>query len=215
MTNWIAAIVGLFFVFGYCTIQFRRTRDRWYAVALALPIGLAAVSVLLLLSPSYRFLGISWQTWLSAYFVLTGLLVLYAGFRALWPYPFLSAAQAYATALDLREQGNVRRASQVARQLVTFHPKRADARYLMGKLLNEQGKYREAVEQLEIARKLAPEFIGTLLEFGFALKMLGKYRDAISLFEQVLALEPSNSYATNLLSECREKSDDLSSTARP
>lgn len=211
---WIVTLPLSLLLVGYCVVLFKRIGD-WIFIAVSTLIsGLTVISTLTMLSQDRRFLGLTWEVWLFSYFALVALLVIYYGFSALWPFPSflnLRLSQAYAKVLELHEQGEIRRASQAARQLITVFPGRAEVRYLMGKLLSEQGKYKKAIRQLEIARKLAPESTWTLLELGSALQMLGRYQEAIHLFQQVLALDPENTYALNLLSDCQEKLQDVSS----
>jgi len=211
VTSQILTILLTFLLTGYFIVQFLHTKDKSYVVALTLIFGYVIVAILTWLSSDHRFLGASLETWLLAFLVLVVLIFIYPALRVLLPYLFLNPTRAYAQALNLLERGDVRRASRIAHQLVILFPKRADARYLIGKLLNEQGKYHEAVRQLRLAHKLVPEFVGTLLELGFALKMLGRYREAADVLQQVLALEPTNTYAADLLSACQEQLQDNSS----
>src|SRR3972149_1237063 len=123
MFNWILVIVLPVVVTGYCIMQFKRSRDRWYVGVLALTLTFTAAGILTLLSQDNRLLGIPWETLRDSYFALVALLILYYSFRALWPHPFLGLSRSYAKALDLRARGDIRHALQITRQLVVNYPR--------------------------------------------------------------------------------------------
>jgi len=76
MFNWILVIVLPVVVTGYCIMQFKRSRDRWYVGVLALTLTFTAAGILTLLSQDNRLLGIPWETLRDSYFALVALLIL-------------------------------------------------------------------------------------------------------------------------------------------
>jgi tetratricopeptide (TPR) repeat protein len=75
----------------------------------------------------------------------------------------------------------------------------------MGKLLNERGRYQDAVRHLTFAHKLAPDSVEIALELGTSFRLLGRYQEAIAQFEQVLTLDPDETYAAEQVEECKRK----------
>jgi len=147
---------------------------------------------------------------MTLYFIIGVAIGLFYLSRVVRPYPIVTASQLYARAIEFYEQGDIRQALPAIRQLIAVSPRREDARYWLGRILNEQGKHREAVRHLTFAHELNPKSVGTLLELGFAFKMLKKYQDAVKAFEQALVLEPDNTYAAEQLEICQRKLQDIS-----
>jgi tetratricopeptide (TPR) repeat protein len=116
----------------------------------------------------------------------------------------MKTSQLYARSQEFYAQGDVRNALRTIRQLVALSPRQPAARYWLGRILNEQGKFRSAVWHLSFAHELAPNSIDVLNELGSAYKMRKQYAKAIGCFEQVLKLAPGNAYAIEQLESCRQ-----------
>lgn len=205
MNAWVMATLFATFVTWYSIVQFKRTGDGWFIVLLLWGLGFVLLGILTRASRDQQFFDISWETLRDLYIGLGVILLLVYGYQLLWPNPFLTASQSSAKALEFYEQGDISRALRILRRIVTLYPQRADARYWLGRILNEQAKYREAVRHLKFARGLSPNSVGVLLELGVAFGNLRRYQDAAEAFEQALALEPENTYAAEKLEICRQE----------
>jgi tetratricopeptide (TPR) repeat protein len=151
------------------------------------------------------FRSLPWDTVNDLYIILGIVMLISLIIRTLLPYPILRERDLFERAYQFHQQQDNDQALRAARQLIAGSPQWSDARYLLGRILNQQGKYREAARHLKFARELAPASIGVLLELGFAFRMLGKYQDAIDAFQQALALEPDNTYAAEQLEICQQE----------
>jgi len=69
------------------------------------------------------------------------------------------------------------------RAVLKAKPDRADARYLLGKILLAQGAATEAAEHLEAAARLAPEDASIRYQLGQAYQKLGRTELAEQQFE--------------------------------
>ncbi|MEX2615336.1 MAG: XrtA/PEP-CTERM system TPR-repeat protein PrsT [Alphaproteobacteria bacterium] len=68
-----------------------------------------------------------------------------------------------------------------------YHP---GARKILGELLLRQGKVLEAIAQLEMAAKLAPDDVGIMRQLGLAYLQHGRYEDANITLKSAAALQP-------------------------
>ena len=64
-----------------------------------------------------------------------------------------------------------------------------DAQYYLGRLHLENGRYAQAVEPLESARKLKPDDTGTISSLGVALSKSGRSAEAIAYLTRIVALK--------------------------
>jgi len=65
--------------------------------------------------------------------------------------------------------------------------------YKTGRQLREEGKYGEAILQLQTALVYEPNFIPGLYNLALSQALVGRFNDSISSFEQLVALQPDNS----------------------
>lgn len=210
---WI--LLGLdILIMAFLVRMFKYTRDEVYAATFVWSLGLMLLAILTrMFRDRPPFSEVPWYALGTCYIVVALVTIVpYAIFRRRWPYPFLKDEEILKHALEFHEHGDHRRALPAIRQLVARSPRRPDARYWQGRILNHLGRFREAIRQLEFAQELAPDSLAVLLELGCAFGMLGKYQEAVKIFEQALKLDPENTYATEQLAICREKIRDTSAS---
>jgi Flp pilus assembly protein TadD len=78
-------------------------------------------------------------------------------------------------------------------------PDNPDAHNNLGQRYQEQGKYREAVEEFEKALAMNPNFPGAWNNLGVCYGRLRRYDDAESALKKAIGLNPEDVYAMNNL----------------
>ena len=73
----------------------------------------------------------------------------------------------------------------------------AEAHYFLGRLANQEGKFSEAVQNLQEAIRLSPAYAEAYAEVGFSLVKLKKYAEADKNLRKALEINPQ-SYTANL-----------------
>lgn len=210
---WILLGLGIL-IMAFLVRMFKYTRDEMYIATFVWYLG---AMLLVILARIFRdrplFAETPWYALGIVYTVVALITIVpYAIFRRRWPYPFLKDEEILKHALEFHEHGDHRRALPAIRQLVARSPRRPDARFWLGRILNHLGRFREAIWHLKFARELAPSSVDVLLELGFSFGKLGKYQKAVNIFEQALALDPENTHAAEHLEICREKIRDTSAS---
>jgi predicted Zn-dependent protease len=85
-------------------------------------------------------------------------------------------------------EGKKDEAAQLLRELLKQTPAHPNARYLLGRILLDQGDAAGAVEQLEASMRLAPEEPRVHYQLGRAYQKLGRQDEAkkqFALFQQL------------------------------
>lgn len=71
--------------------------------------------------------------------------------------------------------------------------------YKWGFMYNAWNNCGKALEYLEKAKKINPDFKGLKVELAFSYNCLGKYEDAVDILNEALKIEPQNSYVNKEL----------------
>ncbi|NNL85790.1 MAG: tetratricopeptide repeat protein [Myxococcales bacterium] len=110
-----------------------------------------------------------------------------------------SAASELRAALQAYRSGRGRQAAELARDLLARHPDEAGAQYLLGVVLQEEGRLAESEAALAAAVSLAPERASFQITLGNLLLERGENARAIQCFRTALAIDPASTPAlTNL-----------------
>jgi tetratricopeptide (TPR) repeat protein len=76
------------------------------------------------------------------------------------------------------------------RQILSTHPRDADANYFLGGALVQDGRFQEAIPFLENARQLTPESWAVYFYLGKAMFQLNRFAEAAPLLKQAAELNP-------------------------
>ncbi|HZT33054.1 MAG TPA: tetratricopeptide repeat protein [Bryobacteraceae bacterium] len=93
-------------------------------------------------------------------------------------------------AWDLVAKGNRPEAVRLLRKIIQSNPRDADARLLLGSLLQEAGQRDECLEQLHAAVQLRPNSAEAQNALGEAYTTFGESQKARGPFERAVALDP-------------------------
>ena len=74
----------------------------------------------------------------------------------------------------------------------------ADAHYQLAKTLRAEGRYEEALAEIDLAVATRPSYAQGHLTRGSILRRLGRYQEALRAFERAIALEPKDGRAYGL-----------------
>jgi len=208
-------IVISLFLYGvllaFLFLQIKYTRGSMFVVFFWWTMGSALLAILERFSRDRSLLqDIPWEPISNFYFLLGLFLFFLFLFRMVWPHPLLREHQLFERALELEAQKNHVNALRVAKQLLARSPGSPKTRYLMGKVLNEQGRFHEALPHLEFAHGLDPNSVSILLELGTSYIRLQRYQEAFVTFEKTLALRPEDTYAVEQIAICQQKLKHLS-----
>lgn len=122
-----------------------------------------------------------------------------------------AADQAFAHAVQLHQSGDLDGAIREYQAVIAASPGRFDARSNLGAVFAKLGRYSEAIEQYEEARKSAPPQVQDRLRMNIALAYY-KANDlprAASEFEALHRDQPSDVNTVLLLADCRMRSGDF------
>lgn len=97
----------------------------------------------------------------------------------------------------LTEKEQYAEAEKMYRHYLTFNPQASSAHYNLGVLALAQGRYEEAIVNLQRAIKDAPDNTDAHLYLAQALEKVGKSQEAIRAYRRVLALDPHNKIAAD------------------
>jgi tetratricopeptide (TPR) repeat protein len=156
---------------------------------------------------------IPWDNIINVYLIAGFfVIVVYGEFRRRWPYPFKSNEALLEIARESYFQDNIQHALRTLRELLATDPRNVEARYLIGKILNEQSNPQKAMRYLNFAHEIDPNSIGILVEVGISFELLDRYQNALDVFQQVLVKEPTNDYAAQQIEICKQKLGSISTS---
>ncbi len=100
--------------------------------------------------------------------------------------------------------GDVKKAEELGRKLITLYPNDERAQNLLGNTLFGQQKYEQAIEQYKKAVAINPEYSQSYNQMGYANRFIGNYDEAEQAFKQYIKLipddpNPYDSYAELLM----------------
>jgi predicted O-linked N-acetylglucosamine transferase (SPINDLY family) len=120
--------------------------------------------------------------------------------------PQFTIEQAFDLALQHHRAGRLPEAENLYRQILTHHPKHADAIRLLGVIAYQTRQYDIAVDLIRRAIALRPDYAEAFSNLGNALRDQGQLDDAIAAFRQAIALSPNFPEAhSNLGNALRDK----------
>jgi predicted TPR repeat methyltransferase len=102
------------------------------------------------------------------------------------------------TALEYHQSGNLEKAEQIYKQLLTINPDNANVLHLYGILSAQCGRYEDALTLIKKALEIDPHSPTFHNSMGNALWYLKKYDEAISHYEESIKLNPSPATHNNL-----------------
>ena len=109
---------------------------------------------------------------------------------------------AYQAGEEALRGGDLDGAARRFLQVLALAPADIGARSNLGVVYMRQKKWKEALAELEAARKLAPQVPGIRLNLGLAYYRQGEYAKAIPPLESVIADQPQSAQARRLLGLC-------------
>jgi predicted O-linked N-acetylglucosamine transferase (SPINDLY family) len=95
-------------------------------------------------------------------------------------------------AIGLHQQGRLREAEDLYRQILASEPSNFDALHLLGVVRHQQGNGTEALGFIERALKRNPGSVRALSNRGLVLHAMGRNDEAIQSFDQALAVDPDS-----------------------
>ncbi|GLT18204.1 hypothetical protein GCM10007938_19820 [Vibrio zhanjiangensis] len=98
-----------------------------------------------------------------------------------------------------KSTGNIERASQAFRNVLTLCPENVGGYNNMAVVLRDQGKLQEAIEYYDRAIELKPDYAEAFNNKGVALRDLGHLQEALISYQQALAIKPDYAEAHNNL----------------
>ncbi len=101
-----------------------------------------------------------------------------------------SHEQIISDALRYHGVGDLRRAEQLYRKVLTQDPKHPGALHLLGVIALQTGHAETAIELIEQAVSLVPDDADVYNNLGNAQQSLGRFEDAANSFEKALSLNP-------------------------
>jgi predicted O-linked N-acetylglucosamine transferase (SPINDLY family) len=90
----------------------------------------------------------------------------------------------------LFQSGDLKRAEDIARELLIKNPRSLDAAAILAVCLARRGAYGEALPLFEAAVQAQPENVGARNNLGNALQGAGRYAEALACFDAAIALDP-------------------------
>ena len=104
-----------------------------------------------------------------------------------------------ASARSYEQQGDYERAKQLYQELLAQDPKSPVVLHRLGILAVRQGALNEGLEQLELARTLAPSNAELLTDIGYTLYLQGRMEESAGALQNALNLDPDNKRCLNNL----------------
>ncbi len=118
----------------------------------------------------------------------------------------LSPELALKLAIAMHQKGDVERASNLYRQILSIDPHHVDALHFLGVAEHQSGRSERALELLDIAVGLAPLHPDIHSNRGNVLKQLGRTDEAEASYRRALELKPTDANAlNNLATVARER----------
>ncbi len=87
--------------------------------------------------------------------------------------------------------GNVARAIELYRSVVSERPGDLEARLALGRIYDRRGEHHLALEHFEAARDAAPDDVGVLVDHANALAQLGRFDTAEKELRRALRIDPA------------------------
>ncbi len=107
--------------------------------------------------------------------------------------------EALAIAIDHHQNGRLRAAEQIYRQILAVEPDQSDAWHLLGVIAHQSGKPDEALACYRRALELKPDYAEAYNDLGITLKAQGKLDEAVICYRRALELGPDHAEAHNSL----------------
>jgi predicted O-linked N-acetylglucosamine transferase (SPINDLY family) len=101
--------------------------------------------------------------------------------------------------LEFHRAGQLRDAESVYRQVLRRWPQQADALYLLGLVVQQEGSHLEAVTLFTQSANVNPQQAAAHLQKGFSLRALGRTDEAASAFRTATSRQPNLSEAHHQL----------------
>jgi class 3 adenylate cyclase/TolB-like protein/Tfp pilus assembly protein PilF len=87
-------------------------------------------------------------------------------------------------------KNDVRRADELVSKALTLDPDNAAAHNSKAWILNEQGRFEEAIAERERTLALDPADLNAMMSMGFDYASLGRYEKALEIFNEAIRLSP-------------------------
>jgi predicted O-linked N-acetylglucosamine transferase (SPINDLY family) len=101
-----------------------------------------------------------------------------------------SLGQTLDHAIEYHQQGHLRQAEQLYRQILQVDPRNIGALHLLGVLAHQVGRSDLAIDYLNQALRLNPHFAEAHYNLGVVLKQQGKLTEGVACYQQALRLKP-------------------------
>jgi protein O-GlcNAc transferase len=95
-------------------------------------------------------------------------------------------------AVELHQRGELEKAERFYYAVLDIFPDSFDARRLLGVLRAQQGRYGDAIEQIEHALRVRPDEPAALADYGKVQMALGRIEAAITNYQKALSKRPSD-----------------------
>src|SRR5262245_43245080 len=106
-------------------------------------------------------------------------------------------SRALQEAWKLHQRGQLDQAQRRYRKILAEEPNLFDAKYLLGVLRLQQGKYVEAESHLCAAMRINPMVAAGWANLGLVYQNLGQLEDALVQYDRALAIKPGSFAALN------------------
>ncbi len=102
----------------------------------------------------------------------------------------IDVSQSLNQALQVFNEGNFEKARQLCQQILRAEPSHHFALYLMGLGAHRSGKIDEAIETINKALVIKPDFIEAHSNLGNVYKSAGRFDEAIASYQKAISLKP-------------------------
>ena len=116
--------------------------------------------------------------------------------------------------LALHQQGDLLKAGEVYREILTCDPDQVDALNLLGVVMQAANDLDLAEDLLKRAIKLDPKYFAPHANLGNALQATGRILEAIEAFQKALALNPKSIETLNNLASALNETEQFDSAQR-
>jgi tetratricopeptide (TPR) repeat protein len=122
--------------------------------------------------------------------------------------PSITSQQAFASAVQQYQSGQIAQAQEICRQILIRDPHNADALHLLGFVSHQLGNHALATELIEKAIAANPTAVHFLSNLAAILSAQGRYREAADACRRAIAIDPKFVPAlVNLGNALRESGD--------
>lgn len=98
--------------------------------------------------------------------------------------------QVLQSALQFHGAGDLERAEQLYRRILSINSKHPDALHFLGVIGLQKGRFEDAAELIGSAIEFRPEYVEALANLGNVLQALGRYDEAVARYRQALKIQP-------------------------